>query len=67
MKSNLNLECDVMLILLAIIFPPLAVSFIGKPIQIVYSILFCILGFIPGVIYAIVLVKENQNKLIKLK
>jgi uncharacterized membrane protein YqaE (UPF0057 family) len=56
-----------MLIILAIIFPPLAVYFVGKPIQILYSILFSILGFIPGAIYAIVVVKENQNKLIKFK
>lgn len=55
-----------MLMLLAIFFPPLAVAFTGKPIQIFYNIILTFLGYIPGVIHAIIVVKQSHNQLIKL-
>lgn len=45
--------------LLAIIFPPLAVLFCGKPIQFLLNILLCLLFWFPGVIHAILVVSSH--------
>jgi len=38
--------------LLAIILPPVAVLLCGKPLRAILTVPLCILGWIPGVIYA---------------
>jgi uncharacterized membrane protein YqaE (UPF0057 family) len=55
---------------LAIIFPPLAVLLCGKPIQSILAFILCILGWIPGCIYAWMVVSsykadQRTDKLIK--
>jgi uncharacterized membrane protein YqaE (UPF0057 family) len=42
--------------LLAIIFPPLAVLLCGKPVQAFFNFFLTLLGWIPGVIHAILVV-----------
>jgi len=44
--------------LLAILFPPLAILFCGKPIQFLLNIPLTILGWIPGMIHAIMVVNS---------
>ncbi|WP_422385634.1 YqaE/Pmp3 family membrane protein, partial [Paenibacillus larvae] len=46
--------------LLAIICPPLAVLFSGKPGQAIVNVLLWILGVVPGVIHAIFVVNEKK-------
>jgi uncharacterized membrane protein YqaE (UPF0057 family) len=43
---------------LAIILPPLAVLLCGKPIHFILNIILTILGWIPGVIHAILVVNS---------
>ena len=45
---------------LAIILPPLAVLLCGKPIQFVFNIILTLLGWIPGVIHAILVVNGHM-------
>ena len=49
-----------MMYLLAIICPPLAVLFSGKPFQALINIPLCLLALIPGVIHAILVVNEKK-------
>ncbi len=44
---------------LAIILPPLAVLFCGKPFQVVLNIILTLLGWIPGVIHALFVVNSH--------
>ena len=44
---------------LAIVLPPLAVLLCGKPIQFLLNILLTLLGWIPGVIHAILVVQTH--------
>lgn len=44
---------------LAIVLPPLAVLFCGKPIQFLLNILLTLLGWIPGVVHAILVVHNH--------
>ena len=44
---------------LAIILPPLAVLLCGKPIQFILNILLTLLGWIPRVIHAILVVNSH--------
>ena len=44
---------------LAIILPPLAVLLCGKPIQFILNIFLTLLGWIPGVIHAILVVNGH--------
>lgn len=52
---------------LAIVLPPLAVFFCGKPFQTVLNILLTLLGWIPGIVHALFVVhnhlaeKRNQE------
>ena len=46
--------------LLAIIFPPLAVFFCGKPMQALSNLLLCLFGLLPGIIHAILVVNEYK-------
>ena len=43
----------------AIILPPLAVLLCGKPVQFILNILLTLLGWIPGVIHAILVVNSH--------
>lgn len=56
--------------LLAILLPPLAVLLCGKPIQALFNLLLCFCFGIPGMIHALLIVKDHKddkriNKLIK--
>ncbi len=44
---------------LAIILPPVAVLLCGKPIQFLLNIILTILGWIPGVVHAILVVHSH--------
>ena len=44
---------------LAIILPPVAVLLCGKPIQFILNIILTILGWIPGVVHAILVVNSH--------
>ncbi len=46
--------------LLAIVFPPLAVLFCGKPVQFLLNIILTILCYFPGAIHAILVVSSYQ-------
>ncbi|CAN5534992.1 YqaE/Pmp3 family membrane protein [soil metagenome] len=49
-----------MLYLLAIIFPPLAVLFTGRPLQALLNVVLTLLLWIPGVVHAILVVNEHK-------
>lgn len=49
-----------MLYLLAIILPPVAVLFVGRPFQAVFNLVLCFLFFVPGVIHAVMVVNEHK-------
>lgn len=44
---------------LAIILPPLAVLLCGKPVQFILNIFLTLLGWIPGIIHAILVVNNH--------
>ena len=44
---------------LAIILPPLAVLFCGKPFQVILNIILTLLGWIPGVVHALFVVHTH--------
>ena len=46
---------------LAIVCPPAAVLFSGKPFQALLNVLLTILGWIPGMIHAILIVKDRKD------
>ncbi|MBP8606029.1 MAG: YqaE/Pmp3 family membrane protein [Phycisphaerae bacterium] len=46
---------------LAIVLPPLAVLLCGKPIQFLLNILLTLLGWIPGVVHAILVVHSHLD------
>ena len=49
-----------MLYLLCIIFPPLAVLLVGKPIQALLNLVLCCFFWIPGIIHALLVVSEKK-------
>ncbi|KGX92854.1 Proteolipid membrane potential modulator [Pontibacillus halophilus JSM 076056 = DSM 19796] len=50
-----------MLYLLAILLPPVAVLFVGKPFQAFLNLLLTMAFWIPGAIHAAFLVKEQKD------
>lgn len=44
---------------LALLLPPLAVLLCGKPVQFFLNILLCLLGWIPGIIHALLVVHTH--------
>jgi uncharacterized membrane protein YqaE (UPF0057 family) len=50
-----------MLYLIALLLPPVAVLFVGKPFQALLNLVLTILGWIPGAIHACLLVHEHYN------
>ena len=51
-----------MMYFLAIILPPVAVLFAGKPFQALLNLILCLFLYIPGVVHAILVVNEKKNK-----
>ncbi len=49
-----------MMYLLAIVLPPVAVLMSGKPIQALINLVLTILGWIPGVIHAMLVVSSHH-------
>lgn len=49
-----------MLYLLAILVPPLAVLFCGKPFQALLNLVLWLLGIIPGIIHALFVVSSHH-------
>lgn len=49
-----------MMYLLAIVLPPIAVLFCGKPVQFLLNLLLCFLGWVPGMIHAILVVADQK-------
>lgn len=47
--------------LLAILLPPVAVLLCGKPFQAILNFLLCLLFYIPGMIHAIMVVKDKKD------
>ncbi len=59
-----------MIYLVAILFPPLAVLLVGKPIQAILNLVLTILFYFPGLIHAILVINAHKadkrnDKLIK--
>jgi uncharacterized membrane protein YqaE (UPF0057 family) len=48
-----------MLYLVAILLPPLAVLFCGKPFQAIVNVVLTILGYVPGLIHALFVVNNH--------
>ncbi|QTD40597.1 YqaE/Pmp3 family membrane protein [Sporosarcina sp. Te-1] len=46
---------------LAVILPPVAVLLSGKPIQALLNLLLTILGWFPGAIHAVLVVKDKKD------
>ncbi len=51
-----------MLYLIAILLPPLAVLLCGKPFQFLLNLLLCFLGWVPGMIHAILVVADEKAR-----
>lgn len=49
-----------MLYLLAIILPPVAVLFSGKPVQALLNFILCLFFYVPGVVHAILVVHDKK-------
>jgi len=49
-----------MMYLLAIVLPPVAVLMAGKPVQALLNIVLTVLGWLPGVIHAILVVNSRE-------
>ncbi|MBT2723060.1 YqaE/Pmp3 family membrane protein [Bacillus sp. ISL-46] len=49
-----------MLYLLAIVFPPVAVLMVGKPIQALINLVLCLFFYVPGIIHALFVVNEKK-------
>lgn len=50
-----------MMYLLAILLPPVAVLMVGKPFQAVINFILCLFFWIPGVIHAVLVVKDKKD------
>ncbi len=49
-----------MLYFLAIIVPPVAVLMVGKPIQALLNLVLTLLGWIPGVVHAFLVINSHK-------
>lgn len=50
-----------MMWILAILLPPVAVLLVGKPIQALLNLVLTIIFYVPGMIHAILVVKESKD------
>jgi len=48
--------------LVAILCPPLAVLFSGKPFQAIINIVLSLIFYFPGLIHAIIVVKDSKDE-----
>ena len=46
---------------LALLLPPVAVLLCGKPVQFLLNILLCLLGWVPGIIHAVLVVHDHLD------
>lgn len=46
---------------LAVVLPPVAVLMAGKPVQALLNLLLTILGWVPGMIHAVLVVKDKKD------
>ena len=53
-------EVKDMLYILAFFLPPVAVLLVGKPIQAVLSFFLTLLFYVPGVIHAILVIRDHK-------
>ncbi len=49
-----------MIYLVAIIFPPLAVLLVGKPVQALLNLFLTLLFYLPGLIHAILVINSHK-------
>ncbi|MCY9550069.1 YqaE/Pmp3 family membrane protein [Lysinibacillus xylanilyticus] len=56
-----------MMYLLAVICPPLAVLFCGKPFQAIINFFLTLLFYIPGMIHAVMLVHDKKAQCLSIK
>lgn len=49
-----------MIYLVAILFPPLAVLLVGKPIQAILSVFLTLFFYLPGLIHAILVINDAK-------
>lgn len=49
-----------MLYFLAIILPPIAVLFCGRPFQAILNLILTIIGWVPGAVHAILVVHDKK-------
>ncbi|MCL6442074.1 MAG: YqaE/Pmp3 family membrane protein [Alicyclobacillus sp.] len=47
---------------LAIVLPPIAVLLCGKPFSAILNLILCCLGWIPGIIHALFVVKSHKEE-----
>lgn len=50
-----------MMYLLAIVLPPVAVLFSGKPFQAILNVILTLIFWVPGAIHAVLVVKERKD------
>lgn len=50
-----------MMWILAILLPPVAVLLVGKPFQAVINLILTLIFYVPGMIHAILVVKESKD------
>lgn len=50
-----------MLLLLCLLLPPIGVLFCGKPGKFVICCILCLLGYIPGMIYGLMVYSEHKS------
>ncbi len=53
---------DVMLYLLAILLPPVAVLFVGRPFQALLNLILTLIFYLPGAIHAVLVVKDAKDE-----
>lgn len=52
---------SISLYLVAILCPPLAVLLCGKPVQAILNFILTLLFYVPGLIHALIMVKDNKD------
>ncbi|KGX84396.1 YqaE/Pmp3 family membrane protein [Pontibacillus marinus] len=50
-----------MLYLLAIVLPPVAVLFVGRPFQAIINLILTLIFWLPGAIHAVMVVKDQKD------
>ena len=58
--KNLSRGSTKMIYLIAVVFPPLAVLLVGKPIQAFLNLFLCLLLYVPGLLHAILVINDMK-------